>query len=65
MRTEGRDRSPQAPASQIDIIDDEEIILRLHELLDYGYGRLEVVVRDHQVSVLNWQKSLVRGGNPR
>ena len=43
-------------------IGDQEVLEKLRELLEYGYGRLEVVVRDHQVGTINWQKSMVRGG---
>ena len=50
------------PARRADQIDDREVLEKLRELLEYGYGRLEVVVRDHQVGTINWQKSMVRGG---
>ncbi len=43
-------------------IGDREVMEKLREILEYGYGRLEVVVRDHQIGTLNWQKSMVRGG---
>ncbi len=46
-------------------IDGQEIIKRLQELKEHGYGRLEVVVRNHEVSAIQWQKTVVRGnGRP-
>lgn len=50
------------PAAQIG---DREVLEKLREILEYGYGRLEVVVRDHQIGTLNWQKSMIRGGDSR
>ncbi len=43
-------------------VSEEEILERLREVIRHGYGRLEVVVRDHQISSLQWQKTLVKGG---
>ena len=43
-------------------IGDREVLEKLREILEYGFGRLEVVVRDHQIGTINWQKSMVRGG---
>jgi hypothetical protein len=55
-------RGTATPGKQAERINGQEILERLRELLEYGYGRLEVVVRDHEVSTLHWQKSMVRGG---
>ena len=46
-------------------IGDREVLEKLREILEYGYGRLEVVVRDHQIGTINWQKSMIRGGGNR
>ena len=46
----------QAPTQ----ITEKDVLAKLQELLSYGYGRLEIVVRNHQISALNWQKSMVR-----
>ena len=50
------------PGMQVGQIGDREVLEKLRELLEYGYGRLEVVVRDHQIGTISWQKSMVRGG---
>jgi hypothetical protein len=47
---------------QAEQINGKEVLEKLQELLQYGYGRLEVVVRDHEISTLHWQKSMVKGG---
>ena len=51
-----------APGKQAEQINGKEVLEKLQELLQYGYGRLEVVVRDHEISTLHWQKSMVKGG---
>ena len=51
-----------APGKQAEQINEKEVLEKLQELLQYGYGRLEVVVRDHEISTLHWQKSMVKGG---
>ena len=38
------------------------VLEKIRELVEYGYGRLEVVVRDHQVKRLDWQKTMVSIG---
>ena len=55
-------RGTATPGMQVGQMGDREVLEKLRELLEYGYGRLEVVVRDHQVGTINWQKSMVRGG---
>ena len=53
--------STGAPARRAEQIENQEILEKLRELQEYGFGRLEVVVRDHEVSTLHWQKSMVKG----
>ena len=57
-------RGAATQGRQAERIEGKDILEKLQELLQYGYGRLEVVVRDHEVSTLHWQKSLVKGGRP-
>jgi len=55
-------RGTATPGKQAEQINGKEVLEKLQELLQYGYGRLEVVVRDHEISTLHWQKSMVKGG---
>lgn len=38
----------------------EEVLKRLDEILAYGWGRVEVIVQDHDISAVQWQKVKVR-----
>ena len=51
----------RTPARRADQIEDREVLEKLRELREYGFGKLVVVVRDHEVSTLHWQKSMVKG----
>ncbi len=55
-------RGTAAPGQQAEQINGKEVLEMLQELLQYGYGRWEVVAGDHEVSPLHWQKSMVKGG---
>ena len=42
------------------VITEADVFEKLRELVEHGYGRLEVVVRDHELSRVDWLKSQVR-----
>ena len=41
-------------------ITEDDVLEKIRELLTYGFGKLEVVVRDREISTLNWGKSMVK-----
>lgn len=43
-----------------DEITEDDVLEKLRELLTYGFGKLEVLVRDREISTVNWQKSMVK-----
>ena len=43
-----------------DEITEADVTEKLRELLAHGFGKLEVVVRDREISTVNWQKSMVK-----
>jgi len=49
-----------APVEEPEELNGEEVLKRLEEILDYGWGRVEVTVQDHDISTLQWQKVQVR-----
>ncbi len=55
-------RGQATQGKQAEQINGKEVLEKLQELLQYGYGPLQVVVRDHDISTLHWQKSMVNGG---
>ena len=48
-----------------DEITEDEVLEKLRELMSYGFGKLEVVVRDREIKTLNWGKSRVKAPNKR
>ncbi len=54
---------PTPPTDDTQELTEKEVLERLREVVRHGYGHLEVAVRDHRISTLQWQKTLVRGGN--
>lgn len=47
-------------ATQIPEIRDQDVLARLHSVMEYGYGRVEIIVRAGKVSTVNHTFSLVR-----
>lgn len=58
-------RGPDATDTQVPEITDQDVLDRVNEVVAYGYGRIEIVVRDHKISTVNETKSLVRANNNR
>ena len=59
----GVDRGPdtnRVPETKPGVITEADVFEKLRELVEHGYGRLEVVVRDHELSRVDWLKSQVR-----
>lgn len=52
-------RSGNHPPVQQKPLDQEDVLAKLKELMQHGYGKLEVQVRDHQVTLINWGKTVV------
>ncbi len=44
-------------SGSVEKISEADVLARLRELLEHGYGRLEVEIREAQIFALNWQKS--------
>jgi len=47
----------------VEEITEADVLARLRELIAHGFGRLEVVVRDEGISILNWEKSTKQDGS--
>ena len=43
-----------------DEITEDDVLEKIRELMAHGFGRLEVVVRNREISTLNWGKSMVK-----
>ncbi len=53
-------RGPEATGTQVPEISDQDVLDKVNELVAYGYGKLEIVVRDGKISTINKTESLVR-----
>ena len=52
-----------AIATQVPQLTDTDVLETLKELTEYGFGRLEVVVRENGISSVSWTKSKVSKGS--
>lgn len=53
-------RGDAAPVEEQENPTREDVLKRLDEILEYGWGRVEVTVQDHDISAVQWQKVQVR-----
>lgn len=52
----------QKTNSQVPEISGQDVLDKVEELRRYGFGRLEVIVRDGQITGVNKTESLVKKG---
>ena len=52
-------RSGNHPPVQQKVLDEEDVLAKLKELVVHGYGKLEVQVREHKITMINWGKTVV------
>ncbi len=55
----GRHPAPQLP---IPDLGETEVLEQLREIVAHGYGRLEVLVRQAEITTINKQITLIRAG---
>ena len=48
------------PVTQLPELGETEVLEKMREIMAHGYGRLEVLVRQGQITTINSQTTLVR-----
>lgn len=43
----------------LDLADEQLILAKIEEILEHGYGRVEVLVQDKKITNVRWEKSIV------
>jgi hypothetical protein len=46
--------------TQVPEISDQDVLDKVKEVVAYGYGRIEIIVREGRISTVNKTESLVR-----
>ncbi len=58
----GRSENGSHPVTQIPDLGETEVLEQVREIMAHGYGRLEVLIRQGQITTINKQTTLVRAG---
>ncbi len=53
-------RGTGTPETQVPEISDQDVLDKVKEVVAYGYGRIEIIVREGRISTVNKTESLVR-----
>ena len=56
------DENGSRPATPVKDLGETEVLEKLGEIITHGYGRLEVLIRQGQITTINSQTTLVRAG---